>query len=259
MTHVVAGYPTTDLCIELLLGMQEAGVCAIEVQIPFSDPSADGALIMHANDVAIQNRMTINQCFKMIQNARKKGLNIPIYIMCYANKLYNYGFEVFCKNSVKCGVFGFIVPDLPHDTNEYSELRQFANTNGIEIVPVLSPGIQSDRVKMYQLHKTKLVYITSMKGITGNKLIIRSDLIHLIRTIRKQSDCEIALGFGIRTIVHVDMALEIADIAVVGSEVIRHIDRNNVSGAIKFVSQLVAGQKYSSISGNSTILGDNDE
>ena len=42
MTHVVAGYPSKVECLQLMLGMQEAGVYAIEVQVPFSDPSADG-------------------------------------------------------------------------------------------------------------------------------------------------------------------------------------------------------------------------
>ena len=259
MTHVVAGYPTMDSCVELLLGMQDAGVCAAEVQIPFSDPSADGPLIMQANDVAIANNMTTEACFTMIEKARTSGLNVPVYLMSYCNKIYHYGFERFCSKARKCNVSGLIVPDLPYDTSEYTELQSHANKMGIEIVPVLSPGLQIDRLNMHHVKNNKMVYITSMKGITGRELNIREDLIRLIHAIRSRSACDIALGFGVRTPLHVKQALSLADIAVVGSEVIRHVDGNNVTGAVRFVSQLVNSANPSSISGNSTILGDDDE
>ena len=259
MTHVIAGYPTMNSCVELLLGMQSAGVYAVEVQIPFSDPSADGPLIMKANDIAIQNNMTIQQCFKMINIARKAGLNVPIYLMSYINKIYYYGFEEFCVMASKCNVAGLIVPDLPYDTKEYRELHLQTNKFGIEIVPVFSPGTLSERLSMYHIKNNKMVYITSMKGITGKELVIREELIRLIQVIRSQSNCKIALGFGVRTSLHVESALKLADIAVVGSEVIRHIEGNNVAGGVRFVSQLVNNSKHSSISANSTILGDNDE
>ena len=70
MTHVVAGYPSFDECLELMLGMQEAGVDAIEMQIPFSDPSADGPVIMAANDISLKKGMTTDLSFELINKAR---------------------------------------------------------------------------------------------------------------------------------------------------------------------------------------------
>jgi len=42
MTHVVAGYPDLETTETLLLTMAEKGATMIEVQLPFSDPTADG-------------------------------------------------------------------------------------------------------------------------------------------------------------------------------------------------------------------------
>jgi len=238
MTHVVAGYPTESECIELLLGMQAAGVYAIEVQIPFSDPGADGPTIMKANDIALQNGMTTSKCFQMIKLARQKGLRVPVYIMSYANKLYRFGFEDFCQEAKSCQVNGFIVPDLPFDTPEYKELSNYAKKLDIVLIPVLSPGITTERLSHYTLDSSKLVYLTSMKGITGKELVVKKELVSLVEKIRSTSSCQIALGFGIRNAQHVHTALEVADIAVVGSEVIRRIEQKGLSGAATFIKEL---------------------
>ncbi len=245
MTHVVAGYPTRQLCVELLLGMQNSGATMVEIQFPFSDPSADGEIIMKANEVAIGNNITINNCFKMIEVANKNGLKIPVYVMSYANKLFHFGYKRFCHNANKYNVSGILVPDLPFDTSDYIDLQKHTNSYGIELVPVLSPGIQIERVNNYELHKKKLVYISSTKGITGNDLHIQPELLSLIEIVKSKSSCKIALGFGIRSNLHVEQALEVADIAVVGSEVIRNIHNNEIGDAIKLVSKLVYGSKDS--------------
>lgn len=238
MTHVVAGYPTPATCIELLLGMQQAGVCAVEVQVPFSDPNADGPAIMKANDVALQNGMTVEKCFQMIHSARKKGLNIPVYIMSYVNKLHSFGIEEFCQQAQSCQIAGFIIPDLPFDTPEYKSLASLCNKYQLSIVPVLSPGATSQRIQGYQLETSQLVYVTSMHGVTGSELNIQDDLRRLTLKIRSVSSCKIAVGFGIRTPDHVRMALEVADVAVVGSEVIRTVEQQGISKTVNYVRRL---------------------
>lgn len=239
MTHVVAGYPTEIECSELLFGMQAAGACAIEIQIPFSDPSADGPTIMRANDVALENSMTVQKCFDMIHSSREKGLTTPIYVMSYSNKLLRFGLKKFCQEAKRCHVDGLIVPDLPFDTVEYQELSNYCIRLGVDLVPVLSPGVAIGRLAQYNLDQHGLVYLTSTRGITGKELSTSKELIQLIKTIRSRSSCRIALGFGIRTTQHIHQALELVDIAVVGSEVLRKVEQAGVSGAVAFIKQFV--------------------
>lgn len=239
MTHVVAGYPTELACKELLFGMQAAGVYAIEIQIPFSDPSADGPIIMHANDVALENNMTVQKCFNMIHTSREKGLTTPVYVMSYANKLLQFGLKKFCQEAKRCHAEGLIVPDLPFDTAEYKELSDYCSQLEIDLVPVLSPGVITERLIQYNLGSHKLVYLTSTRGITGKELSTSKELVQLVKTIRSQSSCLIALGFGIRTAQHVHQSLELVDIAVVGSEVLRKVEQDGVLGVAAFIKQLV--------------------
>lgn len=241
MTHVVAGYPTKKDCITLMLEMQSAGVVAIEVQIPFSDPGADGPTIMRANDIALHDNMSVAASFAMIRDARSQGLDLPIYVMSYANKIFTFGLKKFSQQAALCSVSGLIVPDLPVGTPEYSQLLVLCNDSEISVVPVLSPGISKKRLKQYRVRSSKFVYVTSIKGITGKDIEVRRELLDLIDDIRKISECRIGLGFGIRTPTHVQHALEIADLAIVGSEVIRAIEQGGVLTATRLVKQLVRG------------------
>lgn len=236
MTHVVAGYPNEKECVDLLLGMQNAGIGVIEVQIPFSDPIADGETIMQANDRAIENGMTTAKSFELIKKARKSGLKTEIYIMSYVQKVLSFDAEDFCDQAGSVGAKGLIIPDLPIDTEEYGLLSKTADKYNLEIVPVVSPGSDKDRLRKVTEPATDLIYLTSIKGITGNKLILNASLKALAKEVKRlKPDSRLAVGFGIQTKEDAKEVLAIADIAVVGSAVIRRIAEGGVKEALKFL------------------------
>ncbi len=49
MTHIVLGYPTFEDSFSIIEAMVKGGVDLMELQIPFSEPIADGPVILHAN------------------------------------------------------------------------------------------------------------------------------------------------------------------------------------------------------------------
>jgi tryptophan synthase alpha subunit len=240
MTHVVAGYPSEKECIELLLGMQKTGVTIMEVQIPFSDPIADGETIMRANDVALENGMSIEKSFQLIETARKKGLNSEIYIRSYVQKLLHYGVADFCRRAEASGAKGLIIPDLPYDSPEYGILAEAAKSSSLQIVPVISPGMSDERLNEDLKSKCELVYLTSTKGITGNSLSVSRGLEQLCRKVRAISPgSKLAIGFGVQSREDVAEILDMANIAVVGSAVIREVEKSGVKGALKFIKALI--------------------
>lgn len=241
MTHMVAGYPSTDECIELMLGMQRLGVGIIEIQIPFSDPIADGETIMRANDVALENGMSIEKSFELIQQARKTGLETPVYVMSYLQKVIHLGARQFCAQAADCGASGLIIPDLPFDSPEYEELELAAKANLLQLVPVISPGMEESRLSSVLPNNEGLVYLTSMKGITGKSLSVSEELTQLAERIKK--DCPkltLAIGFGVQSAQDVKEILAIADMAVAGSSVIREIEKSGVNSGLKFIENLTA-------------------
>jgi tryptophan synthase len=241
MCHVVAGYPTAEDCLKLLQGMQHAGAVAIEVQIPFSDPIADGATIMAANDVALNGGMTTAASFALIEQARSAGVDANIYIMSYFQKVRHFGLAEFCERAVQCDIKGLIIPDLPYDSPEFHNLQQLTAKHQLQLVPVLSPGMLADRLEAVLAINPATLYITSTQGITGNNYAPAKQLRQLVATIKKQSAATIMIGFGVSTYDDVTEVLSIGDIAVIGSAVIKQLQNSNLDQTVKYVETLIKG------------------
>ena len=236
MCHVVAGYPDAKTCLELMKGMAERGVAAVEVQIPFSDPIADGETIMHANDAALEGGMTTAGSFKLIKAA---GLRCDVYVMSYIQKAQRFGLNAFCEAATASGVKGLIIPDLPYDAPEYQELS--ACIGKLELVPVLSPGMPEARLKVVLTARPARVYVTSRRGITGNEYAGGRELEQIVQAIRKASKAEVMIGFGITTPEDVRNALKLGDIAVVGSAVIKRLQESGMPKTLGYISGLTGG------------------
>lgn len=238
MTHVVAGYPDVEKCIELMRGMEKAGVGMIEVQIPFSDPVADGETIMQANDTALSNGMTIAASFGLISSA---ALGIDVYVMSYFQKIHHIGTEKFCEAAASAGAKGLIIPDLPHDAPEYNTLLKVSLENNLALAPVISPDMSIDRLRNSTENAQELIYLTSTKGITGKSLKVGPELAETTKKVKNlKPQADLAIGFGIASRHDLEEVLKIADIGIIGSEVIRKIDSSGIDSAINFIAELTA-------------------
>jgi len=240
MCHVVAGYPDPETCLELMLGLQASGAAALEVQIPFSDPIADGATIMRANDVALEHGMTTAGSFDLIKQARRQGLSTDLYIMSYVQKIRHHGLSEFCRRAAAVEAKGLIVPDMPYDSPEFAQLSKLAAKRQLGIVPVLSPGMSEPRLRAILALKPACLYITTTRGITGSKYSPANQLKQLVSEIRQHSGAQLMVGFGIATPDDVGDALQQGDLAVVGSAVIKKLQASDVEQTLAYVRTLTA-------------------
>ncbi len=213
MAHVVAGNPDLATTRQLIRQMVDRQIAAIEIQIPFSDPIADGPVLMAANDHAVQNGISVDETIRLIQKGQTK-----CYIMSYLQPILHYGPQKFFAKAFAAGCAGFIIPDLPFDAPEtktfVAELPDLRHT----LVPVLSPGMSEDRLNaLFKTLEPNLIYLTARQGITGEHTLLTKDLEKTIKQIRRHSKAPLAVGFGIQTSADVQAVLKLADLAVVGS------------------------------------------
>ena len=61
MTHVVCGYPSFEDNLKELEIMQKFDVDLVELQFPFSEPSADGPTFVRANQLAIEQGVGVGR------------------------------------------------------------------------------------------------------------------------------------------------------------------------------------------------------
>ncbi|MBI4129890.1 tryptophan synthase subunit alpha, partial [Candidatus Roizmanbacteria bacterium] len=224
MTHSVIGYPSLDETVHFARIMEQAGADYLELQIPFSDPLADGPTIMKACDYALKSGTTVVKSLETIRTITAQ-VSIPVYVMCYYNTAYTYGTEKFAKKIKNIGGSGLIIPDIPPDEEYNERYSEFCNQYDVENIRVLSPSSTIDRIKKNISVASGFIYYVARHGTTGANQTLDMTSIKKIRTIRKYTNLPIAVGFGISKKVHMKTLQDYADIAVVGSAIIDVINK----------------------------------
>ena len=222
---VLAGYPNLEATEKFILKMAEAGADLIEIGIPFSDPVAERRVIKAASKVALSGNMTTNDIFDMAEKLKGK-VNIPLVFMTYINPI----FVTRCK---KCNISGVSVADLPFE--EKDEILTQANENDVEVISLIAPTSEN-RIGMIANEAQGFIYCVSSLGVTGVRKEIKTDIQSIVDTIRKYTDKPVAVGFGISTPQQAYDMAKIADGVIVGSAVIRIIDKYGKEAPPYFVN-----------------------
>lgn len=238
MTHIVLGYPSFEDSIRIVDAMVEAGVDLIELQIPFSEPMADGPVILHANQRALAAGSTVERCFEVAAELAQKHPQVPLLFMSYYNIAFSRGAESFAADTKKAGLCGAIIPDLPHEEGDaFFEKMKAA---GLEPVFLFSPNTSDARMSEIAARASGFIYCIARKGVTGANTEF-SALDEYLARCRKATQLPLALGFGVKSAQDVRELVGKVDIAVVGSQTIKVIDAEGVDAVGPFIASLRPG------------------
>ncbi|GAB6113750.1 tryptophan synthase subunit alpha [Desulfomicrobium salsuginis] len=237
MTHVVAGYPSLEANEELIRLMACRGVRLIEIQIPFTDPLADGPTIMRANQAALDSGVTPEHCFELCEKLSRE-LDVAFMFMTYANIPFAMGMERFLDQAAASGASGVILPDLPWDEAD-GDYAEMARAHGLHPVMVISPDTEGPRLDAVLKRASGLVYTTLKVGITGAGAGMDQAGIDYVRGLKTRAGLPIAAGFGISRPEHVRMLDGLADAAVIGSHIINLMDAGGLAAVDEFLAACV--------------------
>lgn len=235
MTHIVLGYPSFDDSRRIAHAMVEAGVDLMELQIPFSEPIADGPVILHANQKALAGGSTVDRCLEQAAKLASE-LPIPFVFMSYYNIAFMRGFERFAKEMKDAGLHGAIVPDLPFEEGD-DGLFAAMEKQGLAPIFIYSPNTSDARMEAIAERARGFVYCVARKGVTGEATDFASLDGYLARC-RAATKLPLALGFGVKSKQDIDELVGKVDIAVVGSETIRVVDAKGVEAVGPFIRSL---------------------
>lgn len=235
MTHIVLGYPSFEASIQVVDAMVEAGVDLIELQIPFSEPMADGPVILHANQVALHEGATVEKCFEVAALLAKKHPQVPLLFMSYYNIVFKRGLARFAADTQAAGLRGAIIPDVPHEEGE--ELFRVMAEHELEPVLLFSPNSSDARMREIAKHARGLIYCIARKGVTGSDTDFGA-LDGYLQRCRAATKLPLALGFGVKDAEDVRGLTGKVDIAVVGSQTIKVIDQEGVGAVGAFIGGL---------------------
>ena len=219
MAHVVVGYPSLASTVEIVKIMADSGVDIVELQIPFSDPLADGPTIMRACEESLANGTRVEDAFKVMKQLSKE-VSIPLLFMSYYNPVFKYGVERFCFDAKEARASGLIVPDMPLEEEDQEHFFRACKKNNLSNIRVVSPASTDERLRKNAKVANGFIYCTAKQGITGASDELSPDLSDYLQRVRKYFDIPIAVGFGISNRTQIKLLEPYADIAVVGSAVI---------------------------------------
>jgi len=219
MAHMVAFYPDRSRSLEVAQGLAEGGCAYLELQFPFSDPTADGPDIQRACSAAREAGFTVDDGFDLASRICR-SVGVPVFLMSYANLLFTRGVRRFLTSAVACGARGIIVPDLPPDYDE--GLFRAASEAALAAIPVLSPSMRDDRLRRVAALNAEYLYVTLRTGTTGTFTEIDGPgHAFLSRVAAESPGSRLLGGFGISSAEQVRAFSPLVHAVVVGSALVR--------------------------------------
>lgn len=235
MTHLVLGYPSFAVNRQVIAGMVEGGVDCIELQIPFSEPMADGPVILKANQESIATGTKVADCLAFAEEMTRQ-YRIPFLFMTYYNIIFKFGEERFFADCSQAGIAGLIVPDLPPEMG--ANYYRLAAETGVAAVPIFAPTSTAERMAELDRIAAGFIYVVARRGVTGKQSHFDSQFESYLERCRAATKLPLAVGFGIRNREDITAITGKADMAVIGSETIRLVDLEGAEAVAPFIAGL---------------------
>ncbi len=223
MSHLVAGYPTDQLALEAARALIRGGADILEIQLPFSDPSADGQAIQTACTEVLSRHYRTQDGLDFIEQIHSEFPEIPIYIMSYGSLIYTPGVAAFCKKAASVGVKGMIIPDLPFDFDE--GLTEACKANGMINIPVAAPSMSLERLHKLSHAGFPYIYAALRVGITGSDTKIDANTLDFLKKV-SEGGSKVYGGFGISSGEQAKALASSVEAIVAGSVFVRIITEN---------------------------------
>ncbi|MBI5292882.1 MAG: tryptophan synthase subunit alpha [Chloroflexi bacterium] len=219
MPYLTFGYPDAETSLACVQAAAEAGADLIELGMPFSDPLADGPVIQHSTQIALENGITVAKCLQMTTELRRRGVVLPLLLMGYFNPIFSYGVSRFTRDAATAGADGVIVPDLPME--EAAELETACRECGLSLVYMLAPTSTPERIESVAARASGFLYLVSVAGVTGERQGWPEGLKEFVGRVKQKAATPVAVGFGIGTPAQAAEVGRFADGVIVGSAVIK--------------------------------------
>jgi tryptophan synthase alpha chain len=244
MPYFTAGFPDEPISEEILVAIAHAGADLIELGVPFSDPLADGPVIQHSTQVALDHGMTAARAIALVRRLRARGVTVPVMLMGYANPIVAYGLDRYVCDVAEAEANGLIVPDLPLE--EAGELEVACAAHGLALTYLAAPTSPAERLQRIADHTSGFLYLVSLTGVTGARASLPADLGAFVARARQVAHTPIAVGFGIARPEQAAAVAALADGVIVGSALIKATmgDSDPAASAQESVRALRAGIEH---------------
>ena len=233
---VTIGDPNAEQSFEIIKTLIDAGADALELGIPFSDPSADGVTIQMAGLRALNAGINTDICIDILAKVRAYAPDIPIGLLLYGNLVFARGIDKFYQDMAAVGVDSVLIADLP--IRESAPFRAAAIKHGVAPIFIAPPNASEQTLANISEFSLGYTYVLSRAGVTGVDSQAQLPALDLIDALKANQAAPAVVGFGISQPEHVKAALSSgASGAISGSAVVKIIE-NNLDNAEQMLIEL---------------------
>lgn len=242
IAYIPAGFPSKEGCTKAIQALADAGVDAIEIGFPYSDPVMDGPVIQEAADISLKAGTNAVDVFDALKVASNTG--VAAVVMTYWNPIEKYGVEKFAQAIADNGGSGVITPDLTIEESD-SWLAATAKA-GINPIYVVAPSTKNERLSQVTSKTGGFVYAASLMGVTGTRKSVSTGAADLVARVRAVTDLPISVGLGVSTREQAQSLAAYADGVIVGSAFIKLLleaksEQEGLDAISHLASELVQG------------------
>lgn len=239
--------PTPEISLEIIETLIDAGADALELGIPFSDPSADGPVIVASAQRALKAGCTPRKCLDVVRRFRERHPTVPVSVMLYINLVYAPTPQKFFAECAEAGVDAVLIPDMPVSMREIDPLfDQAAVDHGIDLIALVPPRITDQHLQRIAHWAHGYTYLLSRVGITGTDREAGVPLTDSLKMLQEHGAAPGLLGFGVSKPEHVRSALAAgARGVIVGSAIVKLINQHidDKAAMLKAVGDYVRSMK----------------
>jgi tryptophan synthase alpha chain len=223
--YLMINYPSPEIFKETYLELLDINPEYIEIQIPFSNPIADGPIIWEANQIAIKFDLDVFETLKWIAKQKlTKNSSSKLILMSYLPKIYFLGIQKVADLLVDLGFEGLLVPDLPFGSPEQKFISAIFEDTNTSLIPLIAPNStieRQDEIKTY-LKSNQFVYFVARVGITGQKTEFDTEFQTYLDGINSRfQDFVVGIGFGINSKEQVSILNSKGFVAIVASSILQ--------------------------------------
>ncbi len=244
IAYLTAGDPAPNRTASLVAALERGGADLIELGVPFSDPVADGPVIQRASERAIKAGTTVRGVLKMAGEIRSQS-EIPLLLFTYMNPLIRYGLEKLAKDAAASGIDGCLLTDL--SVEEAAKYIGVMRDSNLDTVFLAAPTSTDRRMKLVAEYSSGFVYLVSRTGVTGEQVSVSDAVGPLVASMRAATPLPLAVGFGIATADHAAKVGAFADAVVVGSAIVRTIEKYGGDPALEAKLEALARELRSGL------------
>lgn len=223
IAYLTAGDPSLDRTPALVEALVSGGADLIELGVPFSDPIADGPVIQRAGQRALMAGTTLRGVLETASIIRSRS-EVPLLLFTYLNPVMRYGLDRLARDAAACGIDGCLLIDA--SVEEAQAYVEAMHSQGLDTVFLAAPTSTPRRLELVARYSTGFVYLVSRTGVTGERASLSAAVAPLVQAVRAVTSLPLAVGFGVSRPEHVAELGRQVEAVVVGSALVRVIERN---------------------------------